>query len=240
MNTARTALITGGAGGIGTVLSAELSARGYQVVVADLIEPPAGDAAFIRTDVTDATSLERAVDHATSVTGRLDHVFLNAGVTTERVHFGERIDVAAYHRAVAVNLDGIIFGVNAALPVLRDVRNSSIVVTASLAGMMPVATDPIYSATKHAVVGFVRSIGPSAAPVRINAVCPTFTDTPILDGIRQDLALASTLLLAPQTVAKALADVANSKTSGECFYVQVGRPVEPFKFQRPPGPRPFS
>jgi len=234
----RTALITGGSGGIGTALCAELLAQGYRVVIADLVPPSASDVDFVHTDVTNQQSLDHATAHAVSTTGRLDHVFLNAGVTSEHLTFDRRLDLAAYRRAMSINVDGVVLGVNAALPALRDTENSSIVVTASLAGVMAIPTDPIYSATKHAVIGLVRSLGPALAPITINAVCPTFTDTPILDEIRAELETSSVAMLKPATVAAALVDAAQAEDTGQCFYVQVGRPVETFEFRRPPGPRP--
>lgn len=234
----RTALITGGSGGIGTALCAELLAQDYRVVVADLVPPSASDVDFVHTDVTDQDSLDHAVAHAVSTTGRLDHVFLNAGVTSEDLTFDRRLDLAAYRKAVSINLDGVVLGVNAALPALSGTDGAAIVATASLAGVMAIPTDPIYSATKHAVVGLVRSLGAALAPVTINAVCPTFTDTPILDGIRAGLETSSVALLKPTTVATALVEAAQSEASGQCFYVQVGRPIGIFEFRRPPGPRP--
>ncbi|MEV6654420.1 SDR family NAD(P)-dependent oxidoreductase [Streptomyces sp. NPDC051219] len=234
-----TALVTGGSGGIGTPLCTSLVAAGYRVVVADLVPPRGGlDLGFVRTDVTVQESLDAAVEYATSSTGRLDALFLNTGVTSESVRFDQRIDIEHYRRAVAINLDGVVFGVNAALPALRQRGRGAIVVTASLAGMMGIPTDPVYSATKHAVVGLVRSLG-SVLPrgITINAVCPTFTDTPILAGIRARLEADGAPILAPSAVADALVAAANTPQSGQCYFVQAGRPVGIFEFRRPPGPR---
>ena len=77
-------------------------------------------------------------------------------------------------------MDGVVFGLEAILPVLKN--DSAIVVTASLAGVVPYSVDPLYSMSKHAVVGLVRSLGPTLAErnIRINALCPGGIDTAII------------------------------------------------------------
>ena len=92
-----------------------------------------------------------------------------------------------YRRAVAVNVDGVVLGVLR----LREVMDAgAIVATASLAGLTGMPSDPVYSLTKHAVVGFVRSMAPQLEPIRLNAVCPGIADTPMIDGQRAELAAA--------------------------------------------------
>jgi NAD(P)-dependent dehydrogenase (short-subunit alcohol dehydrogenase family) len=99
--------------------------------------------------------------------------------------------------------------------------------------------DPIYSLTKHAVVGFVRSVAPQLAPVRINAICPGIADTPMLDmhDQRATFAAAGFPLLRPEEVADAMWHAATSKGTGECWFVQPGREPAPFRFPNVPGPR---
>src|SRR5690348_4274759 len=99
----------------------------------------------------------------------------------------------------------------------------AIVATASLAGLVGMASDPVYSLTKHAVVGFVRAIAPSLDPVRINAICPGIADTAMVDGQREALAAAGFPLLAPDDVAEAMWRAATSGRTGECWFVQPGR-----------------
>ena len=84
---------------------------------------------------------------------------------------------------MGVNLDGVVFGTHAALPALKARGGGAIVATSSLAGLIGVPLEPIYSANKHAVVGLARSLGPAliADGIRFNAVCPGFADTPLVE-----------------------------------------------------------
>jgi NAD(P)-dependent dehydrogenase (short-subunit alcohol dehydrogenase family) len=98
-------------------------------------------------------------------------------------------------------------------------------------------SDPVYSLTKHAIVGFVRSMAPHLEPVRLNAVCPGLADTPMVDGEREALEAAAFPLLAPAAVAEAVWLAATSGRTGECWFVQPGREPAPFRFPNLPGPR---
>ena len=119
-------------------------------------------------------------------------------------------------------------------------EGDAIVVTASLAGLTGVEGDPIYALTKHAVVGFVRSVAPqlSELGVRINAVCPGFADTPMVAGeLRESLEAAGFPLLRAEDVAEAVLSAARSESTGEAWIVQPGRDPEPYRFRGIPGPR---
>jgi NAD(P)-dependent dehydrogenase (short-subunit alcohol dehydrogenase family) len=205
------ALVTGGEGGLGRAIRARLEAEGYEVASLDL-----------RTgfDVTSPSAWEQV--------GPVDIACLNAGVLT-----GE-LNPESYRRAVSVNVDGVVLGVLRLREVMRD---GSIVATASLAGLTGMPSDPVYSLTKHAVVGFVRSMAPQLEPVRLNAVCPGLADTPMVDGEREALEAAGFPLLAPAEVADAVWRAATSGRSGECWFVQPGRDTAPFRFPNLPGPR---
>ena len=92
-----------------------------------------------------------------------------------------------YRRMMAVNVDGVVFGLHVLLPLLA--HDSAIVVTASLAGITPYDVDPLYAMSKHAVVGLVRSLAPTLEQrgIRINALCPGGIDTGIIpDAQRVD------------------------------------------------------
>jgi NAD(P)-dependent dehydrogenase (short-subunit alcohol dehydrogenase family) len=160
--------------------------------------------------------------------GPVDLACLNAGVLTGELSY------ESYRRAVAVNVDGVVLGVLR----LRDVmRDGAIVVTASLAGLTAMPSDPVYSLTKHAVVGFVRSMAPHLLPVRLNAVCPGIADTPMIDAERAAFEAAAFPLLEAEDVADAVWLAATSERSGECWFVQPGREPAPFRFPSLPGPR---
>ena len=198
------ALVTGGEGGIGRAIRARLEAEGYEVESLDLVNG---------FDVTDPAAWER-VD-------AVDIACLNAGVLG-----------GDYKRALAVNVDGVVYGVQHLSKVMTG---GAIVATASLAGLTGMPTDPIYSLTKHAVVGYVRSIAPLLEPIRLNAVCPGIADTPMIDSIREQL--GDFPLVDPADVAEAVWLAATSGRSGECWFIQPGREPAPFQFPNLPGPR---
>jgi NAD(P)-dependent dehydrogenase (short-subunit alcohol dehydrogenase family) len=205
------ALVTGGEGGIGRALRARLEREGYDVESLDLTTG---------FDVASPAAWERV--------GPVDVACLNAGVLT-----GD-LDYESYRRAVSVNVDGVVLGV---LRLREVMREGAIVATASLAGLTAMPSDPVYSLTKHAVVGFVRSLAPSLAPLRLNAVCPGIADTPMIDRQRDAFAAAGFPLLAPEDVAEAMWRAVSGGGSGECWFVQPGREPAPFRFPSLPGPR---
>ena len=145
-----TAVVTGAAGGIGRALVALLEAEGAAVRGLDLADG---------FDVADRGAWD-AVEPA-------DLVCLNAGVLAT----GDG-SLEDYRRILGVNVDGVVFGVQALAPTMA--AGSAFVVTASLAGLIPMESDPLYVLTKHAVVGYARSMAPILEPrgIRINLVCP--------------------------------------------------------------------
>jgi NAD(P)-dependent dehydrogenase (short-subunit alcohol dehydrogenase family) len=212
------AIVTGGEGGLGRAMRARLEREGYEVESLDLTNG---------FDVTDPAAWERI--------GSVDIACLNAGIlTAERDVRG--LSAEDYRKAVAVNVDGVVLGV---LRLARVMERGSIVATASLAGLVGMPLDPVYSLTKHALVGFVRSVAPQLAPVTINAICPGIADTPMLDmhDQRAMFAEAGFPLLRPEEVAEAMWRAATSDGTGECWFVQPGREPAPFRFPNVPGPR---
>jgi NAD(P)-dependent dehydrogenase (short-subunit alcohol dehydrogenase family) len=204
------AIVTGGEGGIGRAIRRRLEREGYDVESLDVRNG---------FDVADPAAWERV--------GAVDLACLNAGVLT-----GD-LTVPNYRRAVSVNVDGVVLGVLR----LRDVMTGgAIVATASLAGLTAMPSDAVYSLTKHAVVGFVRSMAPHL-DVKLNAVCPGIADTPMIDHQRDAFAAAAFPLLAPDDVAEAVWRAATSEGTGECWFVQPGREPAPFRFPNVPGPR---
>lgn len=135
---------------------------------------------------------------------------------------------------MAVNVDGVFFGVRR---LARVMERGTIVATASLAGLTAMPTDVVYSLTKHAVVGLVRSVAPLLEPIRVNAVCPGIADTPMIDHQRPAFEAAGFPLLQPEEVAEAVWRAATSDATGECWFVQPGREAAPFRFPNLPGPR---
>lgn len=240
----RVALVTGGASGIGAATCEMLAADGVRVVVADVDEARGREVAqrvgglFVRCDVADLESDRAAVAFAVEQCGGLDLVHLNAGVSTG-CGLEDDFDLALYRRAVGVNLDGVVLGTHAALPALRSRGGGAIVATASMAGLIGMPMDPVYTATKHAVVGLARALGPALAGegIRFNAVCPAFAETPIVDPIREQLAAAGFSLIPAEAVARTVMTIFRGDMAGECWYVQAGREPEAFRFRGVPGPR---
>jgi NAD(P)-dependent dehydrogenase (short-subunit alcohol dehydrogenase family) len=236
------AMVTGGASGIGAAIAERLAGLGALVVVADVDCAAATAVAdriggrSVRCDVSRLEDNAAAVAAAVHAYGGLDVVALNAGVSTG---YGPDLDLESYRRAMAVNLDGVVFGAHAARPALRARGGGEIIATASLAGLDPTPLDPIYSATKAAVVGLVRALGPAWAGdgIRVNALCPGFTDTPMVDPLRPALADARMPLMSARSVVDAFLAALTGGRTGECWYVQFGRAPEPFRFPRVPGTR---
>ncbi len=209
------ALITGGRGGLGRAFAAALGDA--EITALDLPEFDVGDSAAWR-----------ALD------GEYDAAFLNAGVITGEGAIDALTD-DLYLRAVRANVDGVVFGVRELAARLMP-KGGSIVATASLAGLTATPMDPVYALTKHAVVGFVRSVAPQLAArgIRINALCPGFADTPIVpDELRGVLDVP---LIEPSFVAEAALQALHAEETGGAWVVQPNRIVE-FRFPHIPGPR---
>ena len=149
----------------------------------------------------------------------------------------EGVDLAEFERAVDLNIRTVLVTTEAAIPQLRKRGGGALLYTASVAGITGSAFSPIYSAVKFGVVGFVRAIAPQLDPVRINAICPGYVDTSMVDFERESIAERGIPLLAPADVAEAMWLSVTAGRSGECWFVQPGRPSEPFRFPRLPGPR---
>jgi NAD(P)-dependent dehydrogenase (short-subunit alcohol dehydrogenase family) len=213
-------LVTGAARGIGRAIVERLEREGASVRELDLVT------GFDVSDPTAWQSIER-----------VDLACLNAGVATSTAEITE-LTAEEYRRVVAVNVDGVVYGVRRLARVMD--HGDAIVLTASLAGLTGVESDPIYALTKHAVVGFVRSVAPQLAErgIRINAVCPGFADTPMVAGeLRASLEAADFPLLRPEDVADAVLAAARSEKTGEAWVVQPGREPEPYRFRGIPGAR---
>jgi len=240
----KVALVTGGAGGLGSATARALAASGARVAVADLDEDRGRVVAaevggeFFAADVSDLEANRAMVAAVTERCGALDLVHLNAGVSSG-IALGEDFDVERYRTVMGINLDGVVFGTVAALPALRARGGGAIVATASLAGLTGVPYDPLYSANKHAVVGLARSLGPGLADenIRFNAVCPGFAESAIIAPIRQSLIDSGLPIIAAETVAGAVVDLFTGDMTGECWFVQAGREPGPFRFRGIPGPR---
>jgi NAD(P)-dependent dehydrogenase (short-subunit alcohol dehydrogenase family) len=208
-------LITGGRGGLGRAFAQALGDA--EITALDLPEFDVGSSAAWR-------ALEGAYDAA----------FLNAGIITGESSIDALTD-EQYTRAVRANVDGVVYGVRELAARLMP-NGGAIVATASLAGLTATPMDPIYALTKHAVIGFVRSVASQLAVqgIRINALCPGYTDTGIVpDELRDVLDVP---LMEPSFVAEAAMRALNDEETGGAWLVQPNRIVQ-FRFPHIPGPR---
>lgn len=188
-----TAIVTGGASGIGRAIAEELAKHGCEVVLADLqielaeevaskIQGSGGTAQAVKVDVTDFPAMDKLVQTTVKRTGRLDYIFNNAGIG-----IGGSVDlygIEDWNYIIDVNLRGVVNGIQAAYKIMVAQGFGHIVNTASMAGLMPGPGNTSYTMTKHGVVGLSTSLRAEAAQlgVRVSVVCPGVIRTPILEG----------------------------------------------------------
>ncbi|MBS4751646.1 SDR family oxidoreductase [Nocardioides sp. zg-ZUI104] len=187
----RSAIVTGGASGIGAALVRALVADGAHVLCADLDLAAAerlvaglsgpGTARAARVDVTSAEEVRRAVADVVAEHGRLDLMFNNAGISL--LGDTEDLTLEQWDAIIDVNIRGVVHGVHAAYPQMIAQGGGHIVNTASMGGLMAAGLLTSYVMTKHAVVGLSLALRTEAASrgVGVTAVCPAAVDTPILD-----------------------------------------------------------
>ncbi|GAA2266477.1 SDR family oxidoreductase [Streptomyces amakusaensis] len=235
-------LVTGGASGIGAAAVRRFAGHGGKVVIAD-VDVPRGEALasetgslFVRADVREQADNEAAVAAAVAAHGRLDIVHLNAG-TISGTTIGASFAPERYRRLMGVNLDSVVFGVQAAYEPLKAAGGGSIVVTASATGMRP-SYEVFYAASKHAVVGLVRSLGPvlEADGISINALCPGLVDTPLIAERMGELVRAGLPISTSAEVVDALETVLADPRTGQAWLVMADRELAPFAFADLPVP----
>jgi NAD(P)-dependent dehydrogenase (short-subunit alcohol dehydrogenase family) len=216
-------LVTGGSSGIGKACAVRYRAEGATVFVAD-INPTSSDE--IRLDVSDSAAWASLVGSLPP----LDIVHLNAGIVTPGRTQGDPSTVPlsdvtdeAYRAITGVNLDGVFFGVRAVLPGMVEHGGGHVLVTASMAGLGGMPGDVAYTATKHAVVGLVRSLGASLEQfgVCISALCPGFVATPLVpvearEFITKEMGLP---VIEPSRVAEAAMQALAARSNGSQWIV---------------------
>ncbi|MDJ0770887.1 MAG: SDR family oxidoreductase [Ilumatobacter sp.] len=244
----RKAIVTGGASGIGKATALRLAELGADVVVSDIDEPGGAHVAeqiggrFAMLDVGDPEAWDRVV----AAFGPFDMAFLNAGIATNPglppapgVPIADLTD-EAYRRIMGVNVDGVVYGTRAVLAGMTDQGAGDIVVTASMAGLGPIAMDPVYGLTKHAVVGFVRSMAaaldqlPDGPDVCISAICPGFTDTNIIgDGAREFVAELGLEIMPADRVAQVVARTIAERPQGGQWVIWPGTEPRLYEWNPP-------
>lgn len=243
----KVALVTGSATGIGRATALEFARQGARVVVADInidggkatvrdIQADGGEALFVRTDVSKLSDVEALVRQTVDTFGQLDCAFNNAGILGELAATFELAE-ANWDRVMAVNLKGIWLCMKYEIRQMLQHGGGAIVNTSSLFGLVGAANVSAYVASKHGVSGLTKAAALECAQqgIRINAICPGTTRTPMLDSVVQGdpqveadfIALEPTGRLAlPEEIAAAvlwLCSDAASFVTGHMMSVDGGR-----------------
>jgi NAD(P)-dependent dehydrogenase (short-subunit alcohol dehydrogenase family) len=184
--TGRKILITGGASGIGRATCALFLQEGAAVVVLDRNTANVADVRAIAADVSDAGSVTRAMQEAAQAMGGLDGLVNAAGVFINKDLMNT--DAQTWNTTIAVNLTGTFLCVQAAVPLLRQAAQATIVNLASGVGLLPTGGgSTAYVASKGGVIAMTRALAAELAPgIRVNAVCPGAVETPMTDGTLRD------------------------------------------------------
>jgi len=188
----QTAIVTGGATGIGEAIARRLAGAGAAIALVDLdLEIARQTAASldrasfaIQADVAQASDVQRAVDAVLRSTGRIDILVNNAGIAGTAAPIWEQTD-EDWQRNIAVNLTGVFNFCRAVVPHMRARRYGRIVNIASIAGKEGNPRMVPYSATKAGVIGLTKSLGKELATdgICVNAVSPAVVQTRILDQL---------------------------------------------------------
>ena len=192
----RGAVVTGGGRGIGEAVARSLAGAGCRVVVtarsSDQIEGVAGslveaghEAWAVSCDVSDESAVAELARRAQEHLGPVDILVNNAGVAPTAPL--ARLTLDMWNQALGVNATGTFLCTRAFLPAMMERGWGRVVNVSSVAGLFGAKYMGAYAASKHAVIGFTRSVAPEAAEggATVNAVCPGFVDTPMTDeGIR--------------------------------------------------------
>jgi len=183
----KTALVTGGLGGIGRAICARFVKEGATVFAADLAETqPLPGANFIKLDVTSEHDCKEAMEAVRNLGGQLDILVNAAGIEIEKTI--EETTLAEWNRVFAVNATGTFLVSKYALPLLRQSGSASIINFGSYDGFIADPGLAAYCASKGAVHALTRAMACDHGPegIRVNAICPGYIDTPMLRGFFRD------------------------------------------------------
>jgi 2-hydroxycyclohexanecarboxyl-CoA dehydrogenase len=192
----KTALVTGGAGGIGRAIALALAREGAQVAVLDImrggaesvrreVEALGVKALTLGADLTRRPQVDRAVEEVIAQWGQLDVVVNNAG--WDRMEFFLDSEEETWDRILAVNFKSVLYVLKVALPSMVARGEGRVVNIASDAGRVGSSGEAVYAGSKGAIIAFSKTLARELARHRItvNVVCPGLTETPLLTAIRE-------------------------------------------------------
>jgi NAD(P)-dependent dehydrogenase (short-subunit alcohol dehydrogenase family) len=205
----KSALVTGAASGIGRATALAFAREGARVMLADVdedgghgaaaaIADEGGDARFAAADVTSESSVEALVAEAVGAFGRLDCAVNNAGITGAMGPL-HQLPLEEWERVIDLNLTGVFLAMKYEIPAMQD-AGGAIVNMASGAAMVAAPALSAYSASKHAVLGLTKTAAMEnvRSGIRINAICPGSTDTPMLRTAMAESPQVEKMILAGQ------------------------------------------
>ncbi|MDF2771027.1 MAG: linC [Geminicoccaceae bacterium] len=192
----RTAIVTGGASGIGAAVARRLAREGAAVAVSDLnaeaaralaaeLRDTGSIAIAVETDVASEEAVQSLIDRTVHELGGLDVMVNNAGVGEQPTPIDE-MSADAWQRVMRINLDGVFYGVKHAARVMKArARGGVIINMSSVLGLVGFNGAAAYTTAKHGIVGFTKSVAIELAPFRIRVVSvnPAFIRTPLIGGI---------------------------------------------------------
>jgi NAD(P)-dependent dehydrogenase (short-subunit alcohol dehydrogenase family) len=187
----KVAIVTGGASGIGEFTVREMLKQGAKVVIADyddaggqkLADELGEGVSFIHVDVSNEEQVEAMVKHSVDTFGKVDILFSNAGIgSTGSTH---ELSLEDWNKTISVNLSGVFLCAKYALKEMVKQGSGSIVNCASILGHVGQAATASYTAAKGGVVNMTRALSVEYASqgIRVNAVCPGYINTPLLDQL---------------------------------------------------------
>ncbi|MFB6454051.1 SDR family NAD(P)-dependent oxidoreductase [Chitinophaga sp. Hz27] len=189
----KVALVTGAGSGIGEAVAKLYAAGGAKVIVSDVneehgastvadIKKAGGEASFVKCDVGNPEDCRKLVDKTMELYGRLDIACNNAGIGGESKPIAD-YSIETYQKVIAINLNSVFYGMKYQLPAMLKSGGGAIVNISSILGLVGTPYAAAYVAAKHGVIGLTETAAAeySSQGVRVNAVCPGYITTPLLD-----------------------------------------------------------